>query len=304
MKKIFYKGKDITENIEILSAIICDNAGGRADTCSMILSDRNKIWREYPPIKGDTIELIYEDFKSGIMYIDEFYLHRGVIKIDAIATPLSAKNTQKRSWTNISFKQLANELTNQIGLNISFYNVNDHTYVLIEQKNISNLALLNDLCILEGLRLKIINNNAVIYDEKYFENNETVINLCETDFVGDYSFLCKNSKMYSSIMLEYGQYKYNAISKNVLNAASLIIDDIKVYSDSEAERFSNNLLKYYNKNEYTGEFTIKLKCIAAGSNVNINDLGAFNGKNFIEKVTHNLIKNTSTLKVRKVLGGI
>lgn len=300
MKKIIYKDKDITKNIDILGAVICDNSGGKADTAKLVLSNTTKIWTEYPPIKGDKIELIYDDFQTGLMYIDEFNLGRGLIVIKAIATPLNAKKRRNKSWQNISFKQIATELSHEIGLDTEFFNIQDYSYQYLENKNMNNMGFLNKLCILEGYKLKIFNSKAVIYDEKFFEDTATVSSFSESYFIGDYNFTCKNSEIYASCTVKHEEYEYTQTSKRITNAGDLEIK-IKVNNLGEAERFSKNILRYYNKDEFTGSFKVNLTPIASGSTVNILDLGAFNGKNFIEKVEHNLIKNTSKITVRKVL---
>lgn len=304
MKKIIYKDKDITNNIDILGAIICDNSGGKADTSRLVLSNTTKIWTEYPPIKGDKIELVYNDFKTGAMYIDEFSIGRGCIVIKALATPLDAKKRKNKSWQNISFKQVATELTHEIVLDIEFFNIQDYSYKYLEKKDMTNMEFLNNLCILEGYKLKIFNKKALIYDEKFFEATSPVYSFSESNFIGDYNFTCKNSEIYSSCTIKYEEYEYTQISKRITNAGDLEIKTIKVNNLGEAERFSKNILRYYNKNELTGSFKVNLMPIASGSTVNIIDLGVFDGSNFIEKVEHNLIKNISKITVRKVLEGL
>lgn len=301
MKKLIYKNKDITDSIEINSAIIVDNAGDKADTIDLVLSDVQKNWREYPPIQGDTIELIYDNFKSGTMYIDEFCYTRGKINITAISAPIDAKKSKTRVFEKISFNQLAIDLTKELGIDVEFFNINNFSYNTLEQNNITNLDFLEQICMLEGYKLKIFNNKAVIYDELYFENNSCVDTLSEGDFIGDYFFKCVNNKIYSSCTVQYENIKSTCTSKEILQGSTLVINTIKLNTLMEAERFSKNILKYHNKKKYSGKFKTSLKAIAAGSNIYINDLGVFSGKNFIERIEHNLVSNVSVFKVRKVL---
>lgn len=303
MKKLLYKNKDITSSVDILGAFIHDNAGDKADKIQVILSDIDKVWREYPPIKGDSIKLIYNNFDSGVMYIDDFQISRGTISIGALSTPLGSKISRNVEWENISFKQLAKSLTEEIGLNIEFFNISDYSYNILEQKESTNMEFLNNLCILEGYRLKVFDGKCIIYDERYFESLNPIATFGEEDLIGYYNFKCKNSRIYNSCTITYGEINYTFRPMKSVIAPNLIIDNLKISNLGEAERFSRNLLRSYNKTEFTGNFKVNSQNVVSGSTINIVNLGTFNEKYFVEEVTKNSNSNISTIKVRKVLEG-
>jgi ribosomal protein L5 len=77
-----------------------------------------------------------------------------------------------------------------------------------------------------------------------------------------------------------------------------------VSSSYEADRFSKNILKSYNKYETIATFFLKKNTnIAAGVTVRIEDMYSFNGLYIIDRVYQDLIQGKTKVKARKVLEG-
>lgn len=306
--QLIYNDIDITKDVRILGASIKDNSGGIADSISILLSDTEKLWRQWGPQKNDTIILINNSFSSGLMYLDELNLLRGKYKIKGISTPLNSKTAKSRVWDNIRFKKLAQDLTEELGLSIEFYNVQDYTYDKLEQVKKSNLGYLNERCILEGYNLKISNGKAIIYDESTLENIVSG-NLRESDFIGDYDFKSISSKLYSSCEIKYFTasnvlVEYTYTNNKAPLGPVLKIDTIRASNLGEAQRFSKNLLKFHNKEEIKGAFTTRINTnLAAASIVSLDSLGSFSGKYFIDSVNQDLTSDKSYFQVRKLLEG-
>ncbi|MHC1683681.1 MAG: phage late control D family protein [Clostridiaceae bacterium] len=307
--ELIYNDVNITNKVKINSAIIVDNCGGKVDSIQCIFSDIEKNWRNWNPQKDDRLILSTDKFSSGVMFIDELHISRGLYRIDAISIPLTAKTKQIRSWESIRFKNLAEDLASEIGLSVETYYITDWMYERIDQINETNMEFLSRICILEGYTLKITNNKAVIYDEITIENSNSILEVSEIDIIGDYSFSSTSSGLYSGCELDYFSFKNELIKYNFTPSVSLSgpllkVNNIKVSNYAEAERFTRNLLRYHNKYEVNGGFSIGLNSnIGAANTLNIEDLGSFNGKYFIEKVVHNLTNNKSRLEVRKTLEG-
>ncbi|HEX9063201.1 MAG TPA: hypothetical protein VF941_23760, partial [Clostridia bacterium] len=87
----------------------------------------------------------------------------------------------------------------------------------------------------------------------------------------------------------------------------LKITDLQVFSQGEAERYSKNILRDFNKRESSGSCTIAFDAgIGAGNCVQISGVGFVDGKYFCEQVTHTFGQNNkgkTGLKLRKVLEG-
>lgn len=304
--KLIYEGVDIANSVDIMHAVICDNAGGKADDLEIIFSDKDNNWRNWEPKKGDKISISENEFTSGIMYVDEVLLHSGKFKIKAKSIPLKSKTPKVRVWEEINFKNLAEDMTKEVGLTLETYNIKDYLYRRIDQVNLNNIEFLNQRCLLEGYALKITDNKAVIYDESVFEKQNSVIDIYEDMLYSNYEFKSSSTNLYSSGSLSYlgvnnNPVNYTYTPKRVISGPDMKIN-IKADSLAEAERYTKNLLKNANKYETTGSFSMDLNTNLAATNiVNLKDLGSFSGKYFIDSIRHNLIKNISSTFARKVL---
>lgn len=300
MKKLIYNNHDISNSVRLLDAQINDNSGGILDSLYIKISDIEKTWRNYPPDKNDVLNLQYDGFDSGIMFLDEYMYVKGAVILKAISAPLNSKDNKNKSWENIRFKKLANDLMKDLNLECIFYNITDFLYYRLDQSNKTNLQFLNEICSLEGYNLKITNNKAIIFNEKYFESTNIINEFSEKDFIGDYKFKCKNSNIFSKCTLRTAD---KIVSHKALNlhASELNLNNIDFRTEDEGKRFSENILRNFNKYEFTGTFNIHLQPIASGNTIKINSMGNFSGKYFVDSVKHNLTKQTSSLFVRKVL---
>ncbi|WP_049043317.1 phage late control D family protein [Clostridium sporogenes] len=300
--KLFYNDKDITNDVDIIDASIKDNSGGIADTISIEFSDIKKLWRKWEPQKGDEIILSKNNFSSGKMFIDELGVTKGRYFIKAISIPLESKTNNTKSWEKATFIEIAQNLVQELGLQLETYYIKNYLYERVDMINKTNLEFLNYLCILESFNLKICNGKAIIYDEKTLESFKSIKTFNEDDFVSDYSFDTISNGLYGSCLIKHFGEKLIEHKITINNIGPTLQKDIKVTNLAEAERFGIGLLRYSNKNETTGTFPIKLDTsLAAGNTIDIKNLGHFNGKYFISSVKHILTKNKSYLNVRKVL---
>ncbi len=302
--KVIYEGTEI--NLEVSDCRIYDNMGGKADSLVISFADIKNECRKWNFAKDNTIEIIDSPFSSGIMYVDGFGCSRGSYDIDAISIKKSFKTKKTRTWENVKFLDLAKDLTEELGLNLKTYGVNDFQYSRVDQVQKNNIEFLNYRSMLEGYNLKISNGKALIVSEEFLKGQKEVLTLEPSLFIGKYDFKCTSNHIYHgceivsfSKSLIKGRYINDNFSGDVIK-----INNISIGSIGEANRFSKNVLLSLNKNETIGVFTInKNTSLAAGNLINIENLDSFNGKYVIENIIHDLIGGRSKLTVRKVLEG-
>ncbi len=307
--RLIYDGVDITSSINIMSAKLKDNASGKADSIEIIFSDAEKLWRQWSPQKGDKIELQEEGFSSGLMYIDEHGIDNGRYIIRALSAPLTAKTPKTRTWENVRFKKMAQDLAKDIGLILETYDIDNQIYDRLDQIDKTNLAFLEEYCKMEGYCLKITNGKAVIYDERKLEQVPPALTITSDLLIDDYEFFSISSGLYSSCLILYlsnstnklVKYQYTPIAAPI---GPILRPKIRAASQGEAERFARSLLRSVNKFETQGHCYINLNTsIAAGNIVEVSGMGSFDGKYFIDNIMHIFTSGKSFIGIRKVLEG-
>lgn len=326
--KVVYEDKDITRDIEkdVMGFSYTDNASGTADDISITLRDNNKKWiNEWKPTKGDRIEISIETLNwrhegdnqrlnCGKFMVDDVdYSGRPrSLTIGAISTPANSDFMQvpkNRTWSHSSLKEIATSLTKNYHIGL-FYDTNANPIIqFIEQSDQSDSSFLLDLCKKNGLAIKIYNEKLVIFSEQEYESKKSVDILDEKDML---SWSAKNSWAdtgYKSCEVAYtdpvtnNNYKYIFTdAKSQSNKVYKVNETVSSYA--EAQVLAKSILRERNKTEHTFSFSVpgNVKLVAS-SCVDIVGFGLFDGKYYIDKVTHNINGFTSNVDTHRVLEG-
>ncbi|KPU42155.1 phage late control protein D [Oxobacter pfennigii] len=301
--QLMYEDSNILGAVELNKADITDSAGGRADSMELIFNDSDT-WSRWNPKKNDRIQIIDSGFDTGVMYADELEQRSGLFIIRALPFPQSVKERNTKGWENVRFTEIVREITNKHGFKLQAFGIEDHFYNRIDQNEQADLKFLSFRCILEGYVLKISAGKVIIYNESYMENQASARTINKNEFDGRYKFLSTSTHIYAGCRLTYGNYKSNYMPANAPAGPILKLSNIQVTSQTEADRYARNLLRFYNKHEYTGSFTIKKDAgLAAGVNTNITGLGMSDGKYFLSSVVHRLVEGKTSINARRVLEG-
>lgn len=300
--QLIYEGKDITQAVEINKADITDTAGGIADSLEIYANDTKGLWSSWKPQKNDTIQLNQNGFSSGLMFIDELEQQRGFYIIRALSLPQKAKTHNTKCWEDVRFLEFAGEIANKYGFELQTYGIENYLYSRLDQNEQADFEFLAFRCMLEGYMLKISDKKVIIYDERYMESQPAAKTIYLSDFDGTYKFKSKSTGIYGSCELSK-----NSLKSTYLTSAYgpiLRIKDIDTTNQAEADRYTKNILRSYNKQETTGKITIKLDTgITAGNNIQIADVGMADGKYFVEQAVHSLVIKKTALRLRRVLEG-
>jgi len=301
--RLIYEGKEITNNVDINNAVIIDAAGGQADSLEIRFSDTQKLWSSWRPEKNQRIELSRDGFKSGIMYVDSWEQVPGYFILQALSVPQEAKTAYYRSWEDVQFLELVQEIAGRYKLDLHTQGIQNYLYKRVEQKNQTDIQFLSGRCKLEGYALKITNNTLVIFNESAMEKEPPAAVLDSGDFDGEYQFWDNSIGVFSACQIIYGSVKAETKDMTLYGPVRKITD-IPVSSIGEAQRFSAGILRSLNKSHAGGSCRIRFNPgIAAGNMIEIQNIGLADGKYYCEKVVHNLVAERTKLYLRRPMEG-
>ena len=300
--KIKINGKDITEDIEILRASTVDRAYG-IDILDATISDINKKWQIWDIKEEDSIEIIKKGFSTGEMFINKVTIINGKCEIKASALKRSCRKSKTFTLENSTYMKLAETVAHNNNLKLKVYDIKNYEYDRVDCFQKTDIAFLMERGILEGYNLKISNNSIVIYDIYSFENKKSVRDFTTDDFIYTYKFERQNLDVYKQCIIEYYSDELilsQATDERIING-SVIRPTLRISSIGEGERFARNILKFRNKGYITTYFVVQLdEYLAGGSCINIEEVGKYSGKYFIEEVKHDFFNNKSIVKARKI----
>jgi phage protein D len=325
---IKYKGKNISSDIakDLLSFSYEDAASGESDNIDITLKDELKKWLgPWSPLEGDTItasiktinwrhEGDNQALNCGSFSVDEIS-HSGrpiVVNIGAIAVPVSEDFREKKkskTWNKATMSKIASTIAKNAKLSL-VYDASDFIISFVEQSETEDVSFLYDLCKKSGLAMKVYSNKLVIFSEAKYEAKPAIATLKESDLLPGWSGKTSLTNTgYGVCILEYTLPKDNKTYKytfNVPNAKTSKVLKINesVSSIAEAERLTKSKLREENKKSTTLNVELPLRLdLIASCNVNIEDLGRFDGKYYIDKAKHTVGGSTTSLELHRVLEG-
>ena len=304
--KILYQGKDIYPDVSVNHCWHDMYAGDRPDSLVIRFNDVRRLWDGWEPKPGDEIAVEEGAAKTGKMFVVSYRPENGFYTLRASALPLTAKEAHVKSWDNVTFSQLANEIAGNHGLTLKTYDLQDSTYEYVQQRNIDDFEFLQRRCELEGAAMVIYDGSVIIYDENSAESKAPTgsIEITEQD---DFSFTDDSDDAFTRAELCNGKYtgKYSADSGGQDRLYRRVIS-LHASSQSEIDRFAKGILRAENKNAVHCVYYARelLEKYAAGSTVNITTTGAesWNGAFFITHMRNDYVFLTTKVFMRKPLG--
>jgi phage protein D len=338
--KLMYEGANITDDItsDLQSFTYNDNASGSSDDVTIELKDDSGKWiSSWAPTKGDIIQptIITENWRyegdvqsveCGIFIIDEpSYSGRPrVFSIGAVSSPinkgfidvpnsLTKQNATIRDIADTIVRSYRNKDSNSDSdseFELDFSSSANPVIDYVEQSEQTDAAFLFELCQKNGLAMKIFKKRIVIFNENKYEANASTATLTESDLI---SWTAKTS--FTNTGFDGCQIAYT-----VPNTATTFFHTFKpstktgnkiykmnevVSSLAEAERYAKCKLREMNKRESILNLEMPGNLEMFASNVvTIEDLGIFNGKYYIDKVSHKISSGfTTSLELHKCLVG-
>lgn len=324
---IDYKGINITTELAnyLIGFTFNDNEGS-SDDIQIELEDRERKWQgPWMPEKNDeikaTIKLLSWRFEGqerqlacGTFYVDDvdFRGPPDKVTIKAISVPFveGGKETKHtRSWDNASLKIIMGRLAASAGLSL-FYDAPDYFYDRVEQDKKTDLAFAKELAQKEGLSIKVVDRQLIVYDQLIYESKKSVrtIKRGESNYI---SHNLKNSaaeEQYKKVEVSYWNSKQKKIIKYTYNVPGVkdgptLKVSKRLTSLDEAKRFAQKEARNKNKSAKSGTLTLMGdEKLLQGVTIELEKFGKFDGKYFVESASHQITGGyTVTIKIREVL---
>lgn len=306
--QIFIDGKDISDSVTVSSCIHEDSVSGRSDALSISFNDDTDSetnWRGWNLVKGTEIEVNTDQFRSGTMYVSRITVADGRFDVRAQAVRNQARDESTQSYEDVSFAELLQEGAKALDLTLETYGLTDYTYESVIRLKQNWLGFLNQRCLLEGTGIKIYNKKLVVFDEKSFENMPSSKTITAEDFACQPEFVTNDDV----IREVHNRYRSASLIDTTVQSGisygKRIETEIACTSIGESMRFSNNLMRATNKNEYRAAGVVTGCELSSGVTVELYGslFGVFSGLNFVDRVVTDMVHQSQKIYMRKPIAG-
>lgn len=240
------------------------------------------------------------------MHITSVRPENGKMCIRASSVPQNHNAKSSKSWQNICFKQLCEEIAGRHNISCKFYGVTDQVYEYVNQQNKEDFVFISERCILEGCAFLIYDKKMIVYDEHGIESAGADVTLKIRDN-DQFEYRDVSQDIYSACVLKNGKlsgrYTVPGMPEKILTK----VININMSGQAEADRYAKNILRYENKKMSSGviDYDKFLGAYAAGSVVNLETAGvdSWNVPVFLTHVRHDMVRARTKLYFRKILEG-
>ena len=304
--QLFFEGTDIYQKVSVNTCIYDSYGEQQADTLRVVFNDGNDVWDSWKPAKGNKISVILGACDTGEMNITSVRPENGKMCIRASSVPQDHNNKSSKSWQDVHFKQLCEEIAGRHGMECRFYGAADQVYEYVDQQNKEDFVFLSERCVLEGCSFVVYDKKMIIYSEQSIESAGADVTLrIRND--NHFEYKDESDDIYSTCILKNGKLSGRYTAQGAPEKILTKVISIKMSSQGEADRYAKNMLRYENKKMSSGvvDYDKFLGAYAAGSVVNLETEGvsSWNVPVFLTHVRQDLVRARTKLFFRKILEG-
>ena len=338
------EGKDISEDVSkyLISMDYTDNLSDAADDVTLTLEDRAQIWMEdwFPEGEGNMLDITIHTYNRRTLKDGETIFHAGKFEIDEVevvgfpstvqikAVSVIGASTlrgtrRNQTWEKISVWKCASDICERNNLSLIWDCAENPNLDHVEQADESDLAFLLKICKDNGMSLKIMAEQLVIFDDAKYEAQAPIITVykpgikAELDgntmplrWLTGYNMCAKTRDTYWKCHVKYQKGKEKELIEGEYTAPDkesgrILFVREQVEDTAEAERLAKKKLREANKEQVTGSFsTIGNTNFAAGTTLLLKNFGKFDGKYLVTKVSHSVTTSyTTSVDIRRCLDG-
>ena len=319
-----------------------DNLSDAADDVTLTLEDRAQLWMEdwFPEGEGNMLDITIHTYNRITLKDGEVIFYAGKFEIDeveivgfpstvqikgvSVVGASTLRGTRRnQTWEEISVWKCASDICERNNLSLIWDCEENPNLDHVEQADKSDLEFLLEICKNNGMSLKIMAEQLVIFDDAKYEAQAPIITVykpgikAELDentmplrWLTGYNMRAKTRDTYWKCHVKYQKGKKKEVIEGEYTAPNkesgrILFVREQVEDTAEAERLAKKKLREANKEEVTGSFsTIGNTNFAAGTTLLLKNFGKFDGKYLVTKVSHSVTTSyTTSVDIRRCLDG-
>lgn len=285
-----------------------DPASGESDSYSISVDAQDSKWLgSWMPDKGSSLScsISVEDWESegdnrtlscGKFIMDSigFSGPPAVLSIKGVSSPINdafSATERTQNWQNVTLQKVAQDIASRSGIGL-VYDASTINLANLAQDKQTDSAFLSDLAQTYGLSMKVYTDRIVLFDREAYKQKPAV----GTIYISD----CKSWSADTNIAGTYtGGKLYYTDGDKAIDIACGIGGGTRILSlNQKVDNFADAGLQLAAalNNANHGETTVQASTIGntkyvAGQCINLSGLGKFDGKYYIDEVTHAITKS-------------
>lgn len=308
---LYNNERDLSKYIQSVS--FTDNSD-KTDDISITLADRDDKWlNEWFVESGDTLSCkiklkdwdknsSVKELNLGLFEVDQVTFS-DTITINAVSSPItsSIRSEKKvKAWEKISLKSIASDISVRSNLSLIYESDYNPFYGRKDQDKQSDLEFIEELCVDDGLCMKVTDGKLIIFEEYKYDMKEAsyTITKDKSDIIGRPSFSRNAKNIYKACEIKYynstldktfiAYYETSSVTSNS-NVLRFDEDTSDEFDEEKLNRKARGRLREQNRAEWTANISLVGDVTYfTGDNFNLVGYGKFDGKYNIESINYSI----------------
>ena len=299
---LYYEGVDITGSVNITRCVHRDVSHGRADSLEIEL-DHAAAWYRWGAKTDDTIQIKYNGYDTGILYLNAVYPEGDKFKILATSLPSAARRKAWGSFQNKSLSTIMRHCAAECGLDAKPYGISAAlTYPFILRRNEGCAAFLDRLGNWEGAVIKTFNGAFRAISVEYAQGLAAKKNLVITTDQKGVRYTRRDNIKLRGVSVHTPFAQATAHDPAAGGDNHPVFTHLPARDIAQAKRFARGMLMMHNRKAETLSISSSFDAgMTSMIRVDVEGNTDANGRWLVDEVEHDLKNGTSTAKLLRVL---
>lgn len=295
--RLYYSGVDITDRINIKSAVHRDVSDGRFDSLSLTF-ENSALWQRWKPQMDDEIELVHNGYTTGKLYLSAIAPEGDLYRAIATSGKLSARRVETMSYTGYKLGTLMEVMAQKCGMTGKLFGIDEkYTYAYLAQNHESAAHFMSRLLHMEGGVLKTVSGRLAGIGINYAQDRECLQNMRIDADMNGVKYTSLPHKKIKSIVMVSPYFRASATDTSVENGETMTICDIQTDDIATAGRWARGLLLHHNRKAEVMTIDSELNVgMTAMTRIDVASEGDVNGEWLVDEVMHDFVNGSTSTK--------
>ena len=300
---LYYRGTDITEDVDIIECVLKDVSGGEADCLNLMVAHADK-WFQWGTAKNDTLRVTRAGYDSKTLYLNTIVPEDGAYRIYATGSKAVPYPSRFQKWEKVGFTAIMSTCAGECGMGFSSYGVPAGTYRYLMRNNLSAPVFMDILANREGAVLKALDGQYKAIGVQYAQGMGAMHQLELDDDQMDSEYIDRRDLSWSSCTIKtiFG----NGVAVDSKSGGkSRLITDLPVEDDATAYRWAKGILMMHNRQSEILNIEMDFNPgYTAMVRIDVKSRTDANGQWIIDRVEQNLLDGRTKARMYRCITGI
>lgn len=300
---LYYRGTDITDDVDIIECVLKDVSGGEADCLNLKVDHADK-WFQWGTAKNDTLRVTRAGYDSKTLYLNTIVPEDGAYRIYATGSKAVPYPARYQKWEKVGFQSIMSTCAGECGMGFSAYGVPAGTYRYLMRNNLSAPVFMEILANREGAVLKALNGQYKAIGVQYAQGLSAMHQLELDDDQMDSEYIDRRDLSWSSCSIK-SIFGNGVAVDSKSSGKSRVITDLPVEDDATAYRWAKGILMMHNRQSEILNIEMDFNPgYTAMVRIDVKSRTDANGQWIIDRVEQNLLDGRTKARMYRCITGI